>query len=62
MKYNRPKEGVTRIKERFLLFPLEINNEMRWLEKAKWKESVAYYIHIHSKEDRGWGWEPIEWL
>ena len=34
------KEGETRIKSGFLFLPKEINYEWRWLEKAKWEETV----------------------
>jgi hypothetical protein len=37
----RPKRGQFRIKSRFLLFPVRINNSVRWLEKATWVEAVS---------------------
>lgn len=33
-----PILGQTRIKEKFLIFPKKIKNEIRWLEKARWEE------------------------
>jgi len=30
--------GEGRTREEFLLFPKEIDNEIRWLENAKWQE------------------------
>lgn len=33
-----PKIGAARIKTAFLLFPKEINREVRWLEFASWQE------------------------
>lgn len=32
---NKPKEGDTRIVEKFLWFPIWANKEWRWLESAK---------------------------
>ena len=37
-----PKEYETRIVERFLLFPVTLNDEKRWLEKAKIKQRYIY--------------------
>ena len=34
------KEGETRIKSGFLFLPKEIKDEWRWLEEARWKETV----------------------
>ena len=37
-----PKEYETRIVERFLLLPVTLNNEKRWLEKAKIEQRYIY--------------------
>ena len=37
-----PKEYETRIVERFLLFPVTLNDEKRWLEKAKIEQRYIY--------------------
>ena len=37
-----PKEHETRILERFLLFPVTLNDEKRWLEKAKIEQRYIY--------------------
>ena len=48
--------------ERFLVFPLTIGNELRWLEKAK------YEVRCFSKYTKGnfikiyYGWSPIRWI
>ena len=34
MRYTRPINGEKRARKVFLFFPLEINGEVRWLEKA----------------------------
>ena len=44
--------GTRRIKRRFLFFPKEINNEVRWLECAKWEEQYYYYLT----------WIPTRWI
>ena len=53
MKWKTPKSGDKRIVSKFLLFPREINNEVRWLEKVK----------IEQEYDRGCllGWWDIKW-
>ena len=61
MRFKKPDDGDVRIKEKFLLFPLMINRETRWLEFAKWQQE--YYIR-HSifggifKE----GWKDVKWI
>ena len=35
---SEPQWLDTQIKEHFLFFPKKINNEWRWLEKAKYKQ------------------------
>ena len=37
-----PKENDTRIVDRFLLFPIKIGNERRWLEMAKIEQKYIY--------------------
>ena len=37
-----PKEYETRIVERFLPFPVTLNDEKRWLEKAKIEQRYIY--------------------
>lgn len=62
MRTTRPQEGKTRTEKRFLIFPLTISGETRWLEMAKWEEKVVYYVNVFSKEYRGWEWKPQRWL
>lgn len=51
MRWNKPKLGDGRIVKGFLWFPKEINNEVRWLEKAEWKQ--VYFLGY---------WNDREWL
>lgn len=46
----------TRIKKGFLFFPKEINNEMRWLEWAKWEEEYK------DGWDMGGYWSAVRWI
>lgn len=50
--------GRTRIITKFLLLPLSIKNETRWLEKVKYRERVGEY----SKEFKIFKWIPEEFL
>jgi len=38
MKWKTPEPLDERTKGGFLFFPKEINHEVRWLEKAMWKQ------------------------
>lgn len=49
--YNH-REGETRIIKRFLLFPTEIKNEVRWLEIAT----------IYQKYLRIGGWRDVKFI
>jgi hypothetical protein len=59
MKWIRPEEGTVRTVERFLVFPLRINGELRWLEKAK-------IVQVYEREYIGegcwvWEWQAVRW-
>jgi len=57
----RIKDGTERILERFLWFPKRINEECRWLEKAKWVESSQRMWDITCGHE--WiEWRVIKWL
>jgi hypothetical protein len=38
MRYIEPNDGDTRTKTAFLWFPVKIQKERRWLERATWIE------------------------
>ena len=44
MRFKKPDDGDVRIKEKFLLFPLMINREIRWLEFANGNKNIIYAI------------------
>lgn len=58
-----PKVGDKRTVSRFLLFPLEINNEIRWLEHATWEEEritiVRFFEVVAYPEDI---WSETRWI
>lgn len=57
-KSRKPEIGDIRIITQFLLFPKRINREIRWLEKATWKESYRYKNSILSQKGwYAWCWE-----
>ena len=50
-----PKNGDLRIRTQFLLFPKEINREVRWLERASWQEKYCTgYIFLK--------WLELKWV
>lgn len=51
-------DGETRIVTRFLLFPKEINNQYRWLEFARIRQS---YIEYDFESGCGGFWVDKEW-
>ncbi len=38
MRWREPRDGDTRVRRGFLLFPKTISGETRWLEWARWQE------------------------
>jgi hypothetical protein len=59
MKKKLPKFGETRIVSRFLLFPLSLGRERRWLERVKIKQMYRNYrYNIWFTE----GWEDYEFI
>jgi len=63
MKYQlkaRPKLGDTRIITKFLLLPMILNDEFRWLERATIKQRWGvWYPDEFGPEER---WENVEWV
>lgn len=53
MKWYKPTHGSTKTRSRFALFPIRIENEVRWLEKVTVKYS---YDGIVGK------WRPYEFV
>jgi hypothetical protein len=51
MKWTKPKNREQRDNRSFLLFPKNINGEVRWLEVASWHE---WYDYDH--------WVPCYWI
>lgn len=49
-----PRIGDLRLRRGFLLFPRRIGDDVRWLEKAAWRERYAGYWDSS-------GWEAYAW-
>lgn len=45
MRFELPRHGDTRIKEKFLVLPLRVNGEIRWLEKVKIRQCYRSYYN-----------------
>jgi len=67
MKWTKPTSGDIRIKEGFLIFPKELQDELRmnvvtkWMEWASWVECytlVGYSVNGQSV----YKWKPIYWI
>lgn len=57
-KHTMPKVGDTRRNSGFLLLPMTIDGETRWLEFATWTEE---YIQIEMDGECDYFWNPIHW-
>ena len=57
---SEPQFLDSRIKEHFLFFPKKIENEWRWLERAKYKQ-IYEYISGHG-DFPPLGWIDKEWI
>ncbi len=51
MRMNTPKHMEERIRKGFLIFPIEINHEIRWLEYARWTEHYSEYQNKWIKDE-----------
>jgi hypothetical protein len=54
VRWERANHGEIRTVIKFLWFPKEIDGQVRWLEKAKWKETN---IGINNE-----CWYPVNWV
>ena len=59
--YKGPKEGDTRIKTGFLLFPKTINNDLRVFERATWLETYTFFWGI-PEDGHTYAWVATNWL
>jgi hypothetical protein len=61
VKYDAQMPINTSIRKRssFLLFPMEINGEGRWMEHAEWYEECCHYTWQNG--ERGYKWKPVCW-
>jgi hypothetical protein len=49
MRWKAAKRGDVRIRNKFLWFPVSINGEVRWLERATWEEEFVFTIWIKER-------------
>jgi hypothetical protein len=52
-------EGDLRHRTRFLLFPMTIDKQTRWLERATWVEQALAWHTVHGTP--AIKWQPISW-
>jgi hypothetical protein len=57
MESRRPETGTKRTRTRFLLTPLTIEGETRWLKRAKYEEEAVHTICGVTGKDLGWVWK-----
>jgi hypothetical protein len=62
--YWNPEVGDIRYKEKFLLFPKIINDEGRWLEKARYKQEYGknYNRNGYGELYYNYQWVDVEWI
>lgn len=53
------QSGDTRIRSGFLLLPKMIGDEIRWLERATWRET---FIWVHHWDGVMFYWSGTEWV
>lgn len=56
------REGDTRIVRRFLLWPVCIQDEWRWLGLAIIKQKLCGTFDYNSTGYRGFKWSNVEWI
>jgi hypothetical protein len=57
IKFKVYRELDTRFKKGFLFFPKTINDELRWLEVAVWKQ-----MYSTCKSPTSLSWEDLQWV
>lgn len=57
MKWKIPNINDIKIKRKFALFPIKINNEVRWLEWV-----VVKYRYDYNEDTWLYSWMPIEFI
>jgi hypothetical protein len=61
--YKPPETGDIRFQEKFLLLPKSINNETRWLEKAKYSQVYKKcYFYYNGELMSSYNWKDDEWI
>lgn len=52
------QEGDERVVTRFLLWPTTINGERRWLETARIRQRLTFWVEICEQH---WFWHNVAW-
>jgi hypothetical protein len=62
MESRSPETGTKRTKTRFLLTPLTIKGETRWLKRATYEEEFVHSVCEVTGTDMGRVWKPTRWI
>lgn len=64
MRWNTHKQDDIEIKKKFAIFPIEINGEVRWLERVniKYKFVENEHVVVGGGHFVRTGWIPIEFI
>lgn len=57
-----PTTGDRRIRSRFLITPLTLNSEQRWLERASWEEVYRFVSPRQMMSAGEYKWVPKAWV
>ncbi len=58
MRWNTDRVGDVKVITKFLWFPVWINHEYRWLEKA----TIRYSLKYRTKYFIGTEWRPVKFI
>lgn len=59
MRWKLPTAGDTRVRKAFLLLPLAVGGERRWLE---WAYILEEFTLLHFKEGNMSAWQPVQFV
>lgn len=65
IKPNKDNYNNTRIIKKFLWLPMQLENELRWMEYACIQQVVDYEINIHTRSEdktRVYYWRNLRWM
>lgn len=56
---NLPSAGDYRLRHGFLFFPRSLEEELRWLEQARWEEQ---YVRNVGRDIPAFVWKATRWM